>query len=66
MLSGETILSSKFRQRTGLQIVALLEPGSETYCYQPDVAKPLEPGTTLVVIGPTRQAAEARHLAGMD
>ena len=65
-LAGETILSSKFRQRTGLQIVALLEPGSETYCYQPDVDKPLAPGTTLVVIGPTRMAAEARHMAGMD
>jgi voltage-gated potassium channel len=65
-LAGKTIVSSRFRQRTGLQIVALLEPGSETYCYQPDVDKPLAPGTTLVVIGPTRQAAEARHLAGMD
>ena len=65
-LAGETILSSRFRQRTGLQIVALLEPDSETYCYRPDVEKPLTPGTTLVVIGPTRQAAEARHLAGMD
>ncbi len=65
-LAGETIVSSRFRQRTGLQIVALLEPCSETYNYQPDVEKPLAPGTTLVVIGPTLQAAEARHLAGMD
>ncbi|MFH1530032.1 MAG: NAD-binding protein [Pseudomonadota bacterium] len=65
-LSGKTIVSSKFRQRTGLQIVALLEPDSETYCYQPDVDKPLAPGTTLVVIGPVRMVAEARHLAGMD
>jgi len=65
-LAGETIVSSRFRQRTGLQIVALLEPGSETYCYQPAVDKPLAPETTLVVIGPVRMVAEARHLAGMD
>ena len=65
-LAGETIVSSRFRQKTGLQIVALLEPGSETYCYQPDVKKPLEPGTILVVIGPTKVVEEARHMAGMN
>jgi voltage-gated potassium channel len=65
-LAGRTIASSAFRQRTGLQIVALLSPGGDRYDYQPDLNTALAPGTTLVVIGPTRMVAEARRFGGMS
>lgn len=65
-LEGQSIVSSKFRQRTGLQILALRLPGEDKFSFHPDPNAILESGTTLVVLGPTRLLAEAMKMAGMD
>lgn len=65
-LEGHTIANSKFRQKTGLQVVAIRRPGEDKFCYQPDVEAILEAGTSLVVIGLTEDVAKARELAGPD
>ena len=64
-LAGETIVSSQFRQRTGLQVVALRKPGEESFCYRPQASAELTPGTTLIVIGLAADLEKAWEVAGM-
>jgi len=65
-LDGHTIATSRFRQRTGLQVVAVRNPGEEKYCYQPATDTPLGSGTSLIVLGTTDDIAKARKMAKMS
>lgn len=65
-LAEQTIASSQFRQKTGLQVVAIRRAGSELFDYNPKIDEPLRPGTVLVVIGRTEDVAKARTMAGMS
>lgn len=64
-LEGQTIGEANFRQKTGLQVVAVKLPGDQRYCYQPDSSTILRTGTVLVVLGTTLDVAKARDMAGM-
>lgn len=66
LLAGETIVSSQFRQRTGLQVVALREPGKDSFNYRPQAEAKLTPGTTLIVIGLAADLEKAWEVAGME
>jgi len=65
-VAGRTMADSRFRQETGLQVVATQRPCEDGFCYHPSPDTILEPGTVLVVIGRTEDVAKARELAGMD
>ncbi len=66
LLEGQTIASSQFRQKTGLQVVAIRRPGETLFDYHPRADEKLSPGTVLVVIGRTEDVTKARDMAGMD
>ncbi len=66
LLAEQTIASSQFRQKTGLQVVAIRRPGNPLFDYNPKADEPLRPGTVLVVIGRTEDVAKARSMAGMS
>ncbi len=65
-LAGQTISSSAFRQKTGLQVVAIRRPGETLFDYHPKADEPLSPTTVLVVIGRTDDVVKAREMAGMS
>jgi voltage-gated potassium channel len=65
-MEGETIASSKFKQRTGLQVVAIKHIEDTHFSYDPHPDAPLKKGTTLVVIGRIEDVAKARQMAGMS
>jgi voltage-gated potassium channel len=64
-LSGKTIATSQFRQKTRLQVVAIRQPGEPEFSYDPQPDAALQSGTVLVVIGKIRDVVLARELAGM-
>jgi voltage-gated potassium channel len=64
-LGGQTIATSQFRQKTGLQVVAIRRPGETLFDYNPRADEPLQHDTVLVVLGRTEDAAKARAMAGM-
>jgi voltage-gated potassium channel len=64
-LEGLTIGEANFRQKTGLQVVAVKLPEEQRYCYQPDSTTVLRAGTVLIVLGTTDDVAKARAMAGM-
>ena len=64
-LAEQTIASSQFRQKTGLQVVAIRRTTETLFDYNPRADEPLRPGTVLVVIGRTDDVAKARSMAGM-
>ncbi len=62
-LAGKTMASTRFRQLTGLQVLAWKPVGETRYRYRPDAQTPLDPGTILVVFGPAGDLGIANELA---
>lgn len=65
-LAGQTLESSRFQSRTGLQVVAIRRANELRFDYRPGGAEELKPGVVLVVIGRTEDVAKARELAGSE
>lgn len=64
-LHNQTIAGSAFRQKTGLQVLAVASPGESQFCFRPDGDTRLEAETTLIVMGHSEDVEKARQLAGM-
>jgi voltage-gated potassium channel len=65
-LAGQSIASSRFRQKTGLQVLAMRAPGQKGFDFRAGAETALSPGTTLIVIGQAEDIRKARPLAGMQ
>jgi len=61
-LAGKTLAGSSFRQKTGLQVVAVKPADASRFDYDPKPDTCLVAGTVLVVIGRTNDVAHARSL----
>ncbi len=61
-MAGQTLAESRFRQKTGLQVVAVKPADSHRFDYDPKPDTRLVVGTVLVVIGRTNDVAHARSL----
>lgn len=65
-LYNQTIAGSQFRQKTGLQVLAVAQPGENQFCFRPEADTRLEAGTTLIVMGHSEDVDKARVLSGME
>lgn len=65
-MAGETIASSRFKQKTGLQVVAIKQPEDKHFSYDPKPEAELRAGTVLIVIGRMTDVSKARQMAGMQ
>lgn len=62
-LEGQSMAQARFRQKTGLQVVALRGQGEERFTYHPDASQVLKAGTVMVVIGTIEDVEKARKMA---
>ncbi|MBI4859725.1 MAG: potassium channel protein, partial [Candidatus Riflebacteria bacterium] len=63
-LVGLTLEGSEIRERTGLLVLAIMEPTSSRYVYNPVADYHIQIGATLVVMGDVEQVMRLRTLAG--
>jgi voltage-gated potassium channel len=61
-VAGTTIAQSRINDRVGLLIVAMKKPGQTDFVYSPHGDTVLEPGSIVVVIGPTDRVKRLEEL----
>ncbi len=63
--AGKTVGEIRFRQSTGLRVLAIRRPGETGFSYNPSNDLPLEAGTVVGVVAGTQEVERARsYLAG--
>lgn len=65
-IDGTTLLESKVRERTGVNVLAMRVPDQENFIYNPLPTQVMAAGTVLVVLGEIAQVVALRRLAGSD
>lgn len=63
-MAGKTIEKSGIRAQTGLLILAIKDPNSVGYTYNPSPGSHLKVGAVMVVLGEVTQIAALRRMAG--
>jgi voltage-gated potassium channel len=64
-LAGASLHAASIRERFGMSVLALKDPGASPWQYNPTADAVLVPGMTVVVLGSSQQVAELRgHASG--
>lgn len=63
-MAGLTIIQSGIRAQTGLLILAIKDPNSTSYIYNPSPGSHLKVGAVMVVLGEVSQIGALRKMAG--
>jgi voltage-gated potassium channel len=61
---GATLGEAQIRERYGVTVLALRAADRASWTYNPELAEPLQPGMTLVVLGATEQVTALRRAGG--
>lgn len=65
-IEGTTLMESKVRERTGVNVLAVRLRDQENFIYNPPPAQVMPAGAVLVVLGEVVQVLALRRLAGSD
>lgn len=58
---GQALRETNLRSEADLLVLAIRKPGSDTYQYNPPSDHRLEPGSTLIVLGPVESVHRIRQ-----